>query len=150
MPLLLSLLLLISFESYACPKGYTEYSGDCIEEEEDIPKTVKEYLQFFGEEVTEPGAVADLFAPNVSLFENPTLNSAILFAWKKPDANIESVAKIEKVLHNFYEVTVTIYDGPTSCGMSAAVKKTLHGYIPKITEQGLPTLWKYRHMTGLC
>jgi hypothetical protein len=47
-----------------------------------------------------------------------------------------------------------VYDGPTSCdrdeNRSKGPKTTIRGYVPKANPQGVPSLWKFRHMTGLC
>lgn len=150
MRILLSLLIvLISFEANACPKGYELYAGDCLEEK-DVPTTPRQQLEYFGSVANKTGDVADLFAPDVHLLEKADANSKTTYSWKNGNADIESTAKIEKILTDWYYVTVTIYDGPTSCGMSAKVKKTLHGYVPKTNSHNLPSLWKYTHMSGIC
>ncbi|WP_426615681.1 hypothetical protein [Bradyrhizobium sp. McL0616] len=140
-------------EAHACNAGYNDYYGRCIEI---VPpsKKLTTFLKDYGQQVNQAGEVSDLFAPNVLLFDKPELGRKIIHTWRRPNADIESEATIEDVLPDFYVVTVRVYEGPTSCGIEEFKQKgpktTLRGYVPKTSPQGLPSLWKFKHMSGLC
>ena len=112
------------------------------------------FLNGYGQQVNKIGEVADLFAPDVPLFDKPEPGRKVIHSWKRPNANIESKARIEKILPDFYYVTVSVYDGPTSCGIDEfrlkEPKTTLRGYVPRTNPQDVPSLWKFRHLSGLC
>lgn len=88
------------------------------------------------------------------MFDKPEPGRKIIHTWRRPNADIESEARIEGVLPDFYVVTVSVYEGPTSCGIEEfkqkGPKSTLRGYVPKTNPQGLRSLWKFKHMSGLC
>lgn len=137
----------------ACDAGYKNYFGRCVEAKPAPAKLLK-FLDEYGQQANKVGDVADLFTPDVPLFDRPEPGRKVVYSWKRPSADIESEAKIEKVLPDFYYVTVSIYDGPTSCGIDEfklkGPKATLRGYVPKTNPQGVQSLWKFRHLSGLC
>jgi hypothetical protein len=136
----------------ACDVGYKEYYGRCIEVKSPPAKLVT-FLKGYGRQVNKVGEIADLFASDVPLLEKPEPGAAIIHSWKRPSADVESEARIEKVLPDFYYVTVSVYEGPTSCGIDEFKlkgPKTLQGYVPKSNPQNVPSLWKFKHMSGLC
>jgi hypothetical protein len=147
------LALLASAETCACEAGYRDYYGRCVEAKSPSAKLLR-FLNDHGQQVNKIGEVADLFAPDVPLFDKPEPGRKAIHSWKRPNANIESEARIEKVLPDFYYVTVSVYDGPTSCGIDEfrlkGPKTTLRGYVPRTNPQDVPSLWKFRHMSGLC
>ncbi|QHO77203.1 hypothetical protein ACH79_35740 [Bradyrhizobium sp. CCBAU 051011] len=150
---LLFLALLTSTYAFACETGHKDYHGRCVETKNPSAKLVK-FLNGYGRQVNEIGEVADLFAPNVPLFDKPEPGRKVIHLWKHPNADIESEARIEKILPDFYYVTVSVYEGPTSCGIDEfrlkGPKTTLRGYVPRNNPQDVPSLWKFRHMSGLC
>jgi hypothetical protein len=113
-----------------------------------------EFLKGYGQQVNKVGEVADLFAPDVPLFDRTDPDRKIIHSWKRTNSDITSEARIEKVLPDFYYVTVSVYDGPTSCGIDEfrlkGPKTTLRGYVPRTGPHDVPSLWKFRHMSGLC
>ncbi|WP_143062829.1 hypothetical protein [Bradyrhizobium sp. OK095] len=118
------------------------------------PPKLRTFLKDYGQPIDKVGEIADLFAPDVPLFDKPEPGRKIIHTWRSPNADVESEARIEDVLPNFYVVTVSLYEGPTSCGIEEfrlkGPKATLRGYVPKTSPQGLPSLWKFKHMSGLC
>lgn len=142
-----------SASAEACDAGYKDYFGRCVEARPAPAKLLK-FLREYGQQANQVGDIADLFTPDVPLFDKPEPGRKVIRSWKRPSTDIESEAKIEKVLPDFYAVTVNIYDGPTSCGFDANRLKgpttTLRGYVPKTNPQGVPSLWKFRHLSGLC
>jgi hypothetical protein len=147
------LALLSSTHASACETGHKDYYGRCVEAKSPSAKLLR-FLNGYGQQVNKIGEVADLFAPDVPLFDKPEPGRKVIHSWKRPSANIESEARIEKVLPDFYYVTVSVYDGPTSCGIDEfrlkGPKTTLRGYVPRTNPQDVPSLWKFRHMSGLC
>jgi len=137
----------------ACDAGYKDYYGRCVEAKPAPAKLLK-FLRGYGQQATNVGEVADLFAPDVPLFEKPEPGSKVIHRWKGPDIDITTEAKIEKVLPDFYYVTVSVYGGPTSCGIEEFRQKgptiRLRGYVPKTNPQDVSSLWKFTHMSGLC
>ena len=154
-PVVFGLLLIIpsSIEAHACDAGQKEYFGRCITVTPSPPK-LRTFLKQYGQQAGKVGDVADLFAPDVPLFDKPGPGRKIIHTWRRPNADVESEARIDGILSDFYVVTVSVYDGPTSCGIEEFKQKgpkaTLRGYVPKASPQGLPSLWKFRHMSGLC
>ena len=145
--------LLTCTNAYACEAGHKDYYGNCVE----VRKPSAELLKFFngyGQQVNKVGEVADLFAPDVPLFDKPAPGRKVIHSWKRPSVDIESKARIEKILPDFYYVTVSVYEGPTSCGIDEfklkGPKTTLRGYVPRTNPQDVPSLWKFRDMSGLC
>jgi hypothetical protein len=130
-----------------------DYFGRCVETEPPPAKLLK-FLNSYGQRANKVGDIADLFAPDVPLFDKPEPGRKPIHLWKGPDINITSEAKIEKILPDFYYVTVSVYDGPTSCGIDEfklkGPKVTLSGYVPRNNPQGVPSLWQFTHMSGLC
>ena len=147
------LALLTGTCAYACETGQKAYYGRCVEAKTPPAKLLK-FLNGYGRQVNKIGEVADLFAPDVPLFDRPEPDRKVIHSWKRPNADIESEARIEKILPDFYYVTVSVYDGPTSCGIDEfklkGPKITLRGYVPRTNPQDVPSLWKFRHMSGLC
>ena len=145
--------LLISADAYACESGHKDYYGNCIEVRKPSGQLLK-FLNGYGQQVNKVGEVANLFAPDLPLFDKPEPGSEIIHSWKRPNADIESEARIESILPGFYYVTVSVYEGPTSCGIDEfklkGPKTTLRGYVPRTNPQDVPSLWKFRHMSGLC
>lgn len=139
--------------AYACDAGSKDYYGRCVAAKPP-PAGLLKFLKDYGQQAGKVGEVADLFAPELPLFDRPEPGRKIIHSWKRPNSDIESEAKIEKVLPDFYYVTVSIYDGPTSCGFdenkTKGPKATLRGYVPKTNPQGVPSLWTFRHLSGLC
>jgi hypothetical protein len=146
------LALLTSAEACACEAGYKDYYGSCVAGGPS-PRLLK-FLKDYGQQVNKIGEVADLFAPDVPLFDKPEPGRKVIHSWKRPNADIESEARIEKILPDFYYVTVSVFDGPTSCGIDEfrlkGPKTTLRGYVPRTGPHDVPSLWKFRHMSGLC
>lgn len=142
-----------SIDAYACDAGQTEYLGRCIAAAPPAPKLVT-FLKDYGQPVDKVGEVANLFAPDLSLFDKAEPGRRPIYRWRHPNADVESEARIDGVLPDFYVVTLSVYEGPTSCGIEEfrlkGPKTTLRGYVPKTNPQGLPSLWKFRHMSGLC
>ncbi|WP_156951908.1 hypothetical protein [Bradyrhizobium sp. WSM1743] len=140
-------------DAHACDAGFKDYYGSCVEAKSPPAKLLK-FLKDYAQQTNKVGEVADLFSPDVPLFDKPEPGRKIIHSWKRPNSDIESEAKIEKVLRDFYYVTVSIYDGPTSCGFDESKAKgpkaTLRGYVPKTNPQDVPSLWKFRHLSGLC
>ncbi len=132
----------------ACPENHKVFNGDCVEIK-DIPKTVEDHLAYYGDKVTQPGQKADLFATAVHLYSKANYKSTIIYKLN-PSADIDAEALIKNATGDFYFVTLFVYDSPNSCGNQGKIKKKLHGYIPKHNRQGIPSLWKFNHMTGLC
>lgn len=136
-----------------CAARQKDYYGSCVEIKPPHPKLLK-FLNGYGRQVNKVGDVADLFAPDLPLFDRPEPGRNTIHFWKRPDGDIKSEAKIENILPDFYYVTVTVYGGPTSCGIEEFRKKgpiaTLHGYVPKTNPQRVPSLWQFTHMSGLC
>lgn len=128
-------------------------SADALEAKSERTKLLK-FLNGYGKQVNKVGEVADLFAPDVFLFDSPDPGSKIIYSWKRPNADIESEARIEKILPDFYYVTVMVYEGPTSCGFDEfrlkGPKARLRGYVPRTNREDVPSLWTFRHMSGLC
>ena len=147
------LALLTSAEACACEAGYRDYYGRCVAGSPPSAKLLK-FLNGYGQQVNKVGEVADLFAPDVPLFDRTDPDRKIIHSWKRTNSDITSEARIEKVLPDFYYVTVSMYDGPTSCGIDEfrlkGPKTTLRGYVPRTGPHDVPSLWKFRHMTGLC
>jgi|GEM_PF-4278352 len=145
--------LIASSSAYACNAGYKDYYGRCVLTKP-APAKLLTFLNGYGQQADKVGEVADLFAPDVPLFDQPEPGRKVIHSWKRPSVDIESEAKIERILPDFYYVTVSVYDGPTSCGIEdfklKGPKTTLRGYVPKTNPQGVPSLWKYTHMSGLC
>jgi hypothetical protein len=145
--------LLTGTYAYACETGQKDYYGRCIEAKRPSAKLL-EFLNGYGQQVNKIGEVADLFAPDVPLFDKPEPGRKVIHSWKRPNADVESEARIEKILSDFYYVTVSVYEGPTSCGIDEfrlkGPKTTLRGYVPRTNPQDVPSLWKFRHMSGLC
>jgi len=146
------LALLASAEACACEAGYKDYYGSCVAGSPSA--RLLKFLKDYGQQVNKIGEVADLFAPDVPLFDKPEPGRKVIHSWKLPNADIESEARIERVLPDFYYVTVSVYDGPTSCGIDEfrlkGPKTTLRGYVPRTGPHDVPSLWKFRHMSGLC
>lgn len=88
------------------------------------------------------------------MFDKPEPGRKLIHTWRHPNADVESEARIDGVLPDFYVVTVSVYEGPTSCGIEEfrleGPKTSLRGYVPITGPQGLPSLWKFKHMSGLC
>ncbi|WP_456622200.1 hypothetical protein [Bradyrhizobium sp. P5_C12] len=149
----LSVIIPSSIDAHACEAGHKEYFGRCIAVTPPAPNLLT-FLKDYGQPVVKVGEVADLFAPDLPLFDKPEPGRKILHTWRRPNADVESDARIEGVLPDFYVVTVSVYEGPTSCGIEEFKQKgpktTLRGYVPKTSPQGLPSLWKFKHMSGLC
>lgn len=149
----LSVIIPSSIDAHACDAGHKEYFGRCIAVTPPAPKLLT-FLKDYSQPVVKVGEVADLFAPDLPLFDKPEPGRKILHTWRRPNADVESDARIEGVLPDFYVVTVSVYEGPTSCGIEEFKQKgpktTLRGYVPKTSPQGLPSLWKFKHMSGLC
>jgi hypothetical protein len=147
------LALLTSAEACACEAGYREYYGRCVAGSPPSAKLLK-FLNGYGQQINKVGETADLFAPDVPLFDRPEPGRKVIHSWKRPNSDITSEARIEKILPDFYYVTVSLYDGPTSCGIGEfklkGPKTTLRGYVPRTNPQDVPSLWKFRHMSGLC
>lgn len=147
------LALAATADAHACDAGFKDYYGRCVAAKPPPTRLLK-FLKDYGQQANRIGEVADLFAPDLPLFDKPEPGRKVIHSWKRPNSDIESEAKIEKVLPDFYYVTVSIYDGPTSCGFdenkAKGPKATLHGYVPKTNPQDLPSLWKFRHFSGLC
>jgi hypothetical protein len=147
------LALLTGTHAYACETGHKDYYGRCAEAKPPSAKLLR-FLNGYGQQVNKIGEVADLFAPDVPLFDKPEPGRKVIHSWKRPNADVESEARIEKILPDFYYVTVSVYDGPTSCGIDEfrlkGPKTTLRGYVPRTNPQDVPSLWKFRHMSGLC
>ncbi|MDH2381841.1 hypothetical protein [Bradyrhizobium sp. CER78] len=145
--------MMTSPSALACDTGQEDYYGRCVKDES-APAKLLTFLNGYGRRANAVGDVADLFAPDVPLFDKLELGRKVVHTWKRPNADVESEARIEKVLPDFYYVTVSIYEGPTSCGIEEyklkGPKTTLRGYVPKTNPQGVPSLWMFRHMTGLC
>ncbi|MDH2355910.1 hypothetical protein QCM80_35375 [Bradyrhizobium sp. SSUT112] len=143
----------LATSAYACDPGHRDYFGRCVEAKAP-PAKLLTFLNDYGLQVNKIGDVANLFAPDVPLFDKPDRNRKVIHSWKRPNADIESEARIEKILPDFYYVTVSVYDGPTSCGIEEFKRKgpkaTLRGYVPKANPQDVPSLWKFGHMSGLC
>ncbi|MCK1733368.1 hypothetical protein IVA79_05210 [Bradyrhizobium sp. 138] len=133
--------------------GHKEYFGRCVAVTPP-PPALRTFLKDYGQPVSKIGEIADLFAPDVPLFDKPGSGREIIHTWRRPNADIESEARVEGVLPDFYDVTVRLYEGPTSCGIEEFKQKgpttTLRGYVPKTSPQGLPSLWKFKHLSGLC
>ena len=150
---LAALITMSSIDADACDADYKDYYGRCVEAKPPPAKLLK-FLNGYGQQATSVGEVANLFAPDVPLFEKPEPGRKTINSWRRPNPAIESEAKIEKILPDFYYVTVSLYDGPTSCGLdenrSKGPKATLRGYVPKTNPQNVPSLWKFSHITGLC
>jgi len=148
-----ALALITSGYAHACDAGYKDYYDRCVEAKAP-PAKLLTFLNGYGRQVNKVGDVADLFAPNVPLFDKPGPGRKVIHSWTRPSADIESKARIEKILPDFYYVTVSVYDGPTSCGIEEfklkGPKITLRGYVPKTNPQDVPSLWTFRHMSGLC
>jgi hypothetical protein len=150
--LALPVLALMTNVARACDAGHKNYYGRCVEVKSP-PTKLMTFLNGYGGQINKVGEIADLFAPDVPLFEKPEPGSKIIHSWKRPNANVESEARIEKILPDFYYVTVSVYEGPTSCGIDEFKlkgPKTLRGYVPKSNHQNVPSLWKFKHMSGLC
>jgi len=145
--------VIMSVDAHACQAGYKDYYGRCIKATKPSAK-LPSFLTDYGQPVNKVGEVADLFAPEVPLFDKPDAGRKVIYSWVHPNADIESEARIEKILPDFFFVTVSVYDGPTSCGMDDVRLKgpqtTLQGYVPKTNPQGVPTLWNFKNMDGLC
>jgi len=143
----------LSIDAHTCDAGRKEYFGRCIAVTPPAPKLLT-FLEDYGQPLGKIGEVADLFAPDLPLFDTTEPGRKIIHTWRHPNADIESEARIEQVLPDFYVVTVSVYEGPTSCGIDEfkqrGPKTTLRGYVPKTSPQGLPSLWKFKHMSGLC
>jgi hypothetical protein len=151
--LALSLIVPTHLHAQTCDAAKKEYFGRCIRVTPPSPK-LRAFLKEYGQPLGKVGELADLFAPDVPLFDKPEPGRKIIHTWRRPDVDIESEARIDGVLPEFYVVTVSIYEGPTSCGIEEFQQKgpktTLRGYVPKTSPQGLPSLWKFKHMSGLC
>lgn len=149
----LSLIIPSNIDAHACDSGRKEYFGRCIAVTPPPPK-LRTFLKDYAQPISKIGEVADLFAPDVPLFDKPEPGRKIIHSWRYPNIDIESEARIEGVLPDFYVVTVSVYEGPTSCGIEEFKQKgpktTLRGYVPKTSPQDLPSLWKFKHMSGLC
>jgi hypothetical protein len=149
----LSLIMPSSIDAHACDAGHKEYFGRCIAVTLPAPKLLT-FLKDYGQPVAQVGDVADLLAPDLPLFDKPEPGRKIIHTWRRPNADVESEARIVGVLPDFYAVTVSVYEGPTSCGRDEnrpqGPRATLQGYVPKSNPQDVPSLWKLRHMTGLC
>jgi len=152
---LFALLLIVAsnVDAHACDAGRKEYFGHCIAVTPPSPK-LRAFLKDYGQPITKIGEVADLFAPDVPLFDKPEPGRKIKHTWRQPNNDVESEARIEGILPDFYLVSVIVYEGPTSCGIEEFKQKgpktTLRGYVPKTSPQDLPSLWKFKHMSGLC
>jgi hypothetical protein len=149
----LSLIVPSSIDAHACEAGRKEYFGRCIAVTPPPPK-LRTFLNDYGQPISKIGEIADLFAADVPLFDKPEPGGKIIHTWRHPNADVESEARIDGVLPDFYLVTVSVYEGPTSCGIEEFKQKgpktTLRGYVPKTSPQDLPSLWKFKHMSGLC
>ena len=149
----LALIIPSSIDARACDAGHKEYFGRCIAVVPP-PSKLRKFMKEYGEPVGKVGDIADLFAPDVPLFDKPEPGRKITHTWRQPNIDIESEARIDGVLPDFYAVTVTVYEGPTSCGIEEYKQKgpkaTLRGFVPKTSPQGLPSLLKFKHMSGLC
>ncbi|MDX3966357.1 MAG: hypothetical protein QHD01_07135 [Bradyrhizobium sp.] len=149
----LSLIIPSNIDAHACDSGRKEYFGRCIAVTPPPPK-LRTFLKDYAQPISKIGEVTDLFAPDVPLFDKPEPGRKIIHSWRYPNIDIESEARIEGVLPDFYVVTVSVYEGPTSCGIEEFKQKgpktTLRGYVPKTSPQDLPSLWKFKHMSGLC
>jgi hypothetical protein len=147
------LVAITSAHAAACDTARKDYFGRCVEVKSPPAKLLK-FLADYGQQVGKVGDVADLFAPDIPLFDKPESGRKPVYFPKGPDVDIKSEARIERVLPDFYYVTVSIYDGPTSCGIdefrAKGPKATLRGYVPRTNPQDIPSLWKFRRMTGLC
>ena len=151
--LALSLMIPTSIHAQTCDIGRKDYFGRCIAVTAPPPK-LRAFLKEYGTPVSKVGEIADLFASDVPLFDKPEPGRKIIHTWPRPNADIESEAWIDGILPDFYVVTVSVYEGPTSCGIEEYKQKgpktTLRGYVPKTSPHGLPSLWKFKHMSGLC
>ncbi|RTM07823.1 MAG: hypothetical protein EKK33_30050 [Bradyrhizobiaceae bacterium] len=149
----ISLIISSHIDAHACEAGQSEYFGRCVAATPVSPK-LRTFLKEYAEPISKVGEIADLFAPNVPLFDKPEPGRKVIHTWRRPNADIESDARIEDVLPDFYVVAVIVYEGPTSCGIEEYKQKgpktTLKGYVPKSSPQGLPSLWKFKHLSGLC
>ncbi|WP_354032683.1 hypothetical protein [Bradyrhizobium sp. S3.2.6] len=148
-----ALIMTSSIGAHACDPGYKDHYGRCVEAKPPPAKLLK-FLNGYGQQVNKVGEIADLFAPDTRLFDTTEPGRKIIHSWTRPNADVESDVRIEKVLPDFYYVTMSVYDGPISCGRdenrSKGPKATLQGYVPKANPQDVPSLWKFRHMSGLC
>lgn len=150
---LLVLTLLTSRSAHACDVGHKDYQGRCVEAKAPSAKLLT-FLNGYGRQVNKVGDVADLFAPNLPLFDKPDPGRKEIHSWSRPSADIKTEARIEKILPDFFYVTVSVYEGPISCGIEEFKEKgpkaTLRGYVPRTNPQDVPSLWQFRHMSGLC
>ncbi|MGM4871231.1 hypothetical protein CT676_26730 [Bradyrhizobium sp. MOS001] len=129
----LSLIIPSSIDAHACDAGHKDYFGRCIAVTP-LPPKLRAFLKDYGQPIGKAGEVADLFAPDLPLFDKPEPGRKIIHTWRRPNANVESEARIEDVLPDFYVVTVSVYEGPTSCGIEEFKQKgpkTLRGYGPE-------------------
>ena len=109
-PVLFALLfvaLLTITSAYACETGQKNYYGQCVEATAPSAKLLK-FLNGYGRQVNKIGDVADLFAPDVPLFDKPEPGRKVIHSWEHPNADIESEARVEKILPDFYYVTVSV------------------------------------------
>jgi hypothetical protein len=145
--------LTTSSYAYACDAGYKDYYGRCVEAKAP-PAKLLTFLNGYGQKVTNVGDVADLFAPDLPVFDKPGPGRKVIHSWKRPNSSVESEARIERITPDFYYVAVSVYEGPTSCGIEEfklkGPKTTLRGYVPKTNPQDVPSLWRFTHMSGLC
>ncbi|MBR0829531.1 hypothetical protein JQ596_28750 [Bradyrhizobium manausense] len=134
----LFLALMTSASAYACGADFKEYYGRCVAATP-APAKVLTFLKDYGQQASKVGEFADLFAPDIPLFDKPEPGRKIIYSWKQPNSDIESEVKIEKVLPEFYYVAVSVYEGPTSCGIEEfklkGPKTTLRGYVPKANRK---------------
>ena len=93
-------------------------------------------------EVTKPGEVANSFHPReVYLFEKPDLKSKVIFAGEGT-LDMEFQLRIEKIVGDFYYVTLIEYEGSPLCEENPKVKNSnKKGYIPIKAKDGKPSLW---------
>lgn len=105
-----------SSDAQVCDSGRKKYSGRCIAVTPPAPKLLN-FLKDYGQPVDQVGEVANLFAPDLPLFDKPEPGRKLIHTWRHPNADVESEARIDGVLPDFYVVTVSVYEGPTSCGI---------------------------------
>src|SRR5687768_1795331 len=77
--------LLAGTYAYACETGHKDYYGRCVEAKPPSAKLL-EFLNNHGQQVNKIGEVADLFAPDVPLFDKPEPGRKVIHSWKRPNA----------------------------------------------------------------
>ena len=117
--------------------------------EENLPKTKLQQLQDYADPVIDAGRMADLTLSDLSLYLKPSEKSKTIFNFPNTNSDVALTVKILQKTKNFYFVEVTQYGGPTSCGNTAKPIKKINGFVLQ-RQDDIPTLWKFRHMEGLC